>query len=225
MTEVKICGLTRPEDVEEACALGVSYVGFNFAAVSPRRVTLETARRLAAATAPGVRRVGIFVDEGADFVEEAAEAGRLDLLQVHRTLREEDLERLPRPIVAVARVVGSAAQVPAPLLLARCRAFLFDTAVPGRPGGTAERFDWSLLEGKSWPVPLFLAGGLTPENVGEGIRRARPAAVDVASGVESAPGVKDSEKMKRFLQAVREADVQSRLAEPPRTSPFGRGPG
>jgi phosphoribosylanthranilate isomerase len=221
VTQVKICGLTRPEDVERACALGAAYVGLNFVSASPRCVTLERARELAAAAASGVERVGILLDESPEFAALAAEAGRLDLLQIHRPLREEDLDRMPRPVIAVARVVGAMAQVPAPTMLTRCRALLFDTAVAGRPGGTGERFDWNLLEGMSWPVPLFLAGGLTPENVGEGIRRARPAAVDVASGVESAPGVKDEAKMKRFFEAVREADEASPLSLRER----GRGEG
>ena len=219
MTRVKICGLTRPEDVAAACALGASYLGFNFSSRSPRRVTFERAGELAAAAAPGVARVGILVDEDPVFAAEAVEAGGLGLLQIHRPLREEDLARMPRPVIAVARVVGAVAQVPAPALLARCRALLFDTAVPGLLGGTGERFDWSVLEGKSWPVPLFLAGGLTAQNVGEGIRRARPAAVDVASGVESAPGVKDAARLKRFFEAVEEADRDSSL------SPRERGRG
>ncbi len=223
MTQVKICGVTRPEDVEGACGFGASYLGFNFAAVSPRRVTLETARRLAAASAPGVLRVGVFVGESYEEIVAAIAAGRLDLIQLHRPLREEDFEKVPRPVICVARVHGGAKEVPEPALLARCRALLFDTAAPtslssaarsgllgkqAAPGGTGARFDWGVVEGKKWPVPLFLAGGLNAGNVAEAIRRARPAAVDVASGVESEPGIKDTERMRKFFEAVRRADEE-----------------
>jgi len=224
VTEVKVCGLTRPQDVEQACALGASFVGLNFSVVSPRRVTLETARRLAAASAPGVRRVGVFVGESYEEILAAIEAARLDLVQLHRPLREEDLEKVPRPIIAVARIANTAAQLPAPPFVEKCHALLLDTDRPGSAGGTGERFDWRLLEGRTWPVPVFLAGGLTPENVGEGIRRARPAAVDVASGVESAPGIKDPERMRDFFEAVRQADLPLPPGEacPPKLPPSPR---
>ncbi len=207
MTEVKICGLTRPEDVVLACDLGAVYVGFNFAEASPRRVSLETARRLANAAAPGVVRVGVFVEESGTVIGEAVAAARLDLLQIHRPLSEADLERLPRPVIAVARVSGHATELPADEVLARCRSLLFDTAVPERTGGTGVPFDWSVLERRRWPIPVFLAGGLTAGNVGEAIARLHPCAVDVASGVEAAPGIKDERRMKQFFEAVRQADA------------------
>lgn len=206
MTEVKICGLTRPQDVELACSLGAAYIGLNFASVSPRRVPIEAARELAAGVAPGVARVGVFVDESASDIREAIETASLDLIQIHRPLSESDLD-LPRPIIAVARVAGGAAEKTEERLLARCRSVLFDTA-GDLSGGSGKSFDWTVLEGRSWPVPVILAGGLTPENVGLGIARLHPAAVDVASGVESAPGVKDPSKLRRFFEAVREADAR-----------------
>jgi len=208
MTQVKICGLTRADDVELACALGASFVGINFAANSPRRVTLGQSRELARAVRPGALRVGVFVDETYDQISEAVEAARLDLAQIHRALREEDLERVPVPVVAVARVGGAAAPIPGPSLLARCRAILFDTAA-GRNGGAGIRFDWRLLDGKTFPVPLFLAGGLDAGNVSEAIGRVRPAAVDVASGVESSPGIKDRRKMELFFEEVARADERA----------------
>ena len=210
MTQVKICGLTRPQDVELACALGAAYVGLNFAFVSPRRVTAEAARELVASVPSGVARVGVFVGETPEQIREAIEAASLDLVQVHRALREEDL-RLPRPVIAVVRVEDGAAAAPVGLL-PRCRALLFDAAAGDLAGGSGKPFDWSALDGTRWPVPVILAGGLTAENVGAGIARVRPAAVDVASGVESAPGVKDAGKLRRFFEAVKEADV--RLSSP-----------
>lgn len=207
MTDVKICGLTRPEDVDLACKLGAAYVGFNFAAASVRRVSLETARRLADATAPGVVRVGVFVEESDAAIVAAVEAARLDLLQVHRPLSGADLQRLPRPVIAVAWVSGQAAQLPAEGVLAHCRSLLLDTALPDRRGGTGVAFDWSAFEGRRWPIPVFLAGGLNAGNVGVAIARLRPSAVDVASGVEESPGIKDEERMKEFFEAVRRADA------------------
>lgn len=206
MTDVKICGLTRAEDVASACELGARYVGFNFSSASPRRVPLTAARQLAAAAAPGVSRVGVFVDETAEEIRGAVEAATLDLIQIHRALREEDLD-LPRPVIAWLGVDAAGSLVgTSTALLGRCRAALVDAAVPGLAGGTGRTFDWSVLAGRRFPVPILLAGGLTPENAEEAIVRVRPAAVDVASGVESAPGVKDRGRLERFFAAVRRAD-------------------
>ncbi|HSS44951.1 MAG TPA: phosphoribosylanthranilate isomerase, partial [Thermoanaerobaculia bacterium] len=207
MTDVKICGLTRPEDVRLACDLGAGYVGFNFSAVSARRVSIENARRLADATTPGVLRVGVFVEEGVSAIDAAIAAARLDLLQIHRPLLEADLDRLPLPVIAVACVARQGSQLPSDGVLARCRSLLFDTALPEHSGGTGVVFDWSVLERRSWPVPVFLAGGLNSGNVREAIARLRPSAVDVASGVESAPGIKDERRMKEFFEAVGKADA------------------
>jgi phosphoribosylanthranilate isomerase len=205
VTEVKVCGLTREEDVQAACSLGASYVGFNFSDLSPRRVTPEKARRLAAFVPRGVRRVGVFVGESYPAIREAIAAASLDLVQLHRPLSEEDLERVPRPVLAVAHA-GRDGEIPPGAVLDRCAGILFDTSVAAVPGGTGIPFDWTLLEGRRWPVPFFVSGGLRPENVGESIRRTRPDVVDVASGIESAPGVKDPGRMFLFFEAVRRAD-------------------
>jgi phosphoribosylanthranilate isomerase len=208
MTQVKICGLTRPEDVRLACDLGASFVGFVFAAGSARQVSLAGARALAEAVSPGVARVGVFVDEDYSLICDAVRQARLDLAQIHRSLREEDLSRIPIPIVAVARLGETAEALPDQELLGQCRAMLFDTASEELPGGTGRRFNWGLVEGGGdLRVPVFLAGGLDPDNVGEAIRRVRPAAVDVSTGVEERPGVKDPAKLASFFEAVRQADA------------------
>ncbi len=209
MTAVKICGLTRPEDVALACDLGAEWIGFNFAAVSPRRVDLATARLLADAAAPGALRVGVFVSEDRSQISESIDAARLDLVQLHRPLREEDVAAPPRPIVAVARVSGESVALPPSALLARCRALLLDSGGDGAPGGTGRAFDWGLAAGTAPGVPILLAGGLRPENVGLAVRRVQPWGVDVASGVESEPGRKDAVRMRRFFEAVREADANA----------------
>lgn len=207
MTDVKICGLTREEDVHAACDLGAAYVGFNFSTRSPRRISPTQARSLAAATS-GARRVGVFVDETYGQIEEAVAAASLDLVQVHRRLTEEDLRRMKVPVLAVVHA-GRSDEVPRRELLERCAGILFDSSSAQSVGGTGVAFDWAIVDGRTWPVPLFLAGGLRPENVGESIARARPSAVDVASGVEVSPGVKDRAKLERFFAAVREADVRA----------------
>jgi phosphoribosylanthranilate isomerase len=209
VTAVKICGLTRRQDVALACAIGASAVGFNFAADSPRRVTPEAARELSEAAAPGVLRVGVFVSEEARQIREAVETAKLDLVQLHRSLRGEDLDAIPVPVIAVARVGPAGADLPPPDLLSRCRALLFDTLSAERIGGTGKPFDWQSIAGRKFGLPIVLAGGLDPDNVGEAVRRIRPWAVDVASGVESAPGVKDPETMRRFFHAVRRADADA----------------
>jgi phosphoribosylanthranilate isomerase len=209
VTQIKICGLTDPEDVRLACALGASYVGFVFARGSPRQVRMDRAAELAAAVAPGVSRVGVFVDEDYEAISQAVAAAKLDLVQVHRPLRAEDLERIPVPVWAVARVADRAADVPPPELLGRCKAILFDTAGDRSGGGIGRPFDWSVSAGRDLPVPLFLAGGLAPDNVGDAIARVHPSGVDVSSGVEREPGVKDRAKLERFFQEVRQADARS----------------
>ncbi len=203
MTAVKICGLTRPEDVEDACALGAAYAGFVFAAASPRRITAARARELAAACRPGVLKVGVFADEDAATVREAVAAAGLDLVQLHRRLTDEEVAGAPVPVIAVARRVGAEFAVPRAEILVRCHAVLFDGSE-----GTGAPIDPARVAEASWPVPVLVAGGLTAENVGDAIRRLRPAGVDVASGVESAPGVKDRTRLERFFAAVREADAK-----------------
>jgi phosphoribosylanthranilate isomerase len=204
MTAVKICGLTRAEDVADACALGAAYVGFNFAAASPRRVTAERAREIASACRPGVLKVGVFASEDASFIARTAAAVGLDLVQRHRRLTEEDVASSPVPVIAVARPFGGGFAVPRREILIRCHAVLFDSSE-----GAGTPIDAGRFEEASWPVPVLVAGGLTPESVGGVIRRLRPAGVDVASGVESAPGVKDRVKLDRFFAAVRRADAQA----------------
>jgi len=202
VTRVKICGLTRAEDVELCGDLGAAYLGFNFSARSPRRIDPGRAPDLLAA-AEGCRRVGVFVDEGRDEVRRAIDAMRLDFLQFHREVRDGDFE-FGLPVIAVERVFGGVVSVSRPLF-ARCHAVLFDTGHAELAGGTGDVFDWGALSGGSGP-PFGVAGGLRAENVGDAIRAVRPLFVDVATGVESSPGVKDPAKLRAFFEAVRRAD-------------------
>jgi phosphoribosylanthranilate isomerase len=203
VTSVKVCGLTRASDVELCRSLGADYLGFNFSARSPRRFDADRLPELLDASGDA-RRVGVFVDEPAEEVRRAVAAMKLDAVQVHRELVASDLE-LGCPIIAVAHVSGVEAKVPPLSLLRRCRAVLFDTADGARPGGTGIAFDWSVLAGQRPPVPFGIAGGLNAGNVGRAIAAARPDFVDVASGVESSPGIKDPARVRAFFAAVADA--------------------
>jgi phosphoribosylanthranilate isomerase len=203
MTAVKVCGLTRAQDVRLACRLKATYAGFNFVASSPRRVTPAAARELCTACSPGMLKVGVFT-AGDAAIDAAVVVAGLDLVQLHGRLTEEIVKTSPVPVIAVAKWTGSEFAVPRRDLLVRCHALLFD---PSEGEGVA--LDPARIEEASWPVPVLVAGGLTPETVGDVIRRLRPAGVDVASGVESAPGIKDPVKLERFFSAVKEADAHA----------------
>lgn len=205
MTDVKICGLTRSEDVVAACALGASLLGFNFVASSPRRLTVGLARQLAQAAAPGVKRVGVFFRAERSGIRRAIAEVPLDYVQLHRPVTAEDVDSLAVPIFAAVPVEGGLEAVPPHDVLSRCGGLLWDSSA-----GKGRRADWSRVPpANSVPVPVFVAGGLDSRTVGAVIRRLHPSGVDVASGVESAPGIKDPEKLSLFFAAVREADAQA----------------
>ncbi len=209
---IKICGVTTAEDACAAAALGADAIGLNFYEGSKRHVRAEAARRILRELPPFVEPVAIYVDRPLTAVFQGlGELGRVRTFQWYITPRElsdchpfqmiaafpvkdrADLAAVTRYLDA-ARAVGRA---PA--------AVLVDASVPGQHGGTGRTAPWSLLAEFRPPEPLILAGGLTPENGAEAIYVVRPYAVDVASGVESAPGRKDTEKVRRFIAAAREA--------------------
>jgi phosphoribosylanthranilate isomerase len=201
---VKVCGLTDPHEAAECAALGAWAIGVVFAAESSRRVSAEQARRVVEGLPPGVRSVGVFVDPDPDGVAEVVEACGLTDVQVHGAAVDVAAIR-----AACARPVfqGFAVDGPAALDAARrseADLVLLDASVPGRHGGTGTTFDWSVLDGVDLGRPFALAGGLTPDNVAEAVRRARPAIVDVSSGVERAPGRKDPELVRAFVRGARE---------------------
>ncbi len=202
MTQVKICGLTREEDVAAACELGAAILGFNFAPGSPRRISAARARTISGAAPAGVLRAGVFTDAGRDEIARAADEAGLQIVQIHRQVTLEDVEELPAQVVPAVRTEAGRGGLPPAAVLARCRSVLWDSS-----GGRGRVADWGLVEeAGALPVPVFVAGGLDADNVGEVIRRLRPAGVDVASGVEIAPGIKARGRLERFFEAVREAD-------------------
>jgi phosphoribosylanthranilate isomerase len=198
---IKICGLTRPEDVDAAVAVGADAVGFVFYPPSPRAVTPETAARLARRLPPFVASVGLFVNAAEAEIEAALAEVPLTLLQFHGDETPAECERWRRPYLKAARVRPGLDLPQYAASFALARGLLLDTFTESYGGG-GKTFDWSLVPPDS-PLPIILSGGLTPENVGEAIRRVRPSAVDVSSGVESAKGIKDHQRMADFIAAAR----------------------
>lgn len=205
-TRIKFCGMTRAGDIRLASELGADAIGFVFAPNSPRRLRPEEARLLRGALAPLVDAVALFADNSTDEVREAVKHVRPTLLQFHGSEDDAFCRAFGVPYIK-AVPMGAAAATPHDLQLRYPGAagFLFDSHVPGGSGGSGTAFDWNLLP-KQLNKPIMLAGGLTADNVCEAILATLPWGVDVSSGIESAPGIKDGERMRRFVEQVRQAD-------------------
>lgn len=207
---VKICGLTNLDDALAAVAAGADYLGFNFYPRSVRYLTPDACARLIDGLArrdAAVTTVGIFVNQPAAEVATILDYCRLDLAQLHGDERPEDLARVRgRAFKAVRDTTAAAEDLEALAQISPGQpAFLLDAAAPGAYGGGGQVGDWPEAARVAARYPIFLAGGLTPENVGAAIAAVRPWGVDVASGVERAPGQKDHGKIAAFVQAARAA--------------------
>ena len=206
---VKICGLTRLQDVDAVVAAKADYIGLNFFARSPRLVSAAQARALALATPVGMARVGLFVDADDATIDAVLADVPLDMLQLHGHETPERLADLRRrhglPLIKAVGV-ADASDLPALAVYGHVADMLLVDAKPPRdailPGGNGLAFDWRLIAGRRWPVPWMLAGGLVPGNVAEAIALTGTRQVDVASGVESAPGIKDADKIAQFVVAA-----------------------
>jgi phosphoribosylanthranilate isomerase len=209
---VKFCGITRLEDAEAAAGLGAWAVGLNRWAESPRRCSDEAGTEIGAALKRRCEIVGVFVNASLDEIEADAENLGLTMLQLHGdegpAFAREAGRRTGAKVIKALRV-RSAAQVREAEAY-RTDFHLLDAHRPGARGGTGESFDWELLAGRRSTVPLIVAGGLTPDNVGEAIAAARPFAVDVASGIEAEPGIKDRELMASFYERAQAAAADPR---------------
>lgn len=196
---IKVCGITRPQDAVACSALDVWAIGLVFAD-SPRQVDAETAAEITGVLDPMSSKVGVFVEPDPAEVAEIASRARLTHIQIHGGDVAAIKEATPLPVVEAFRVAGAddldAARASAADLV------LLDAAVPGQHGGTGTSFDWSLLEGAPLGRPWILAGGLTPENVVDAVARLSPDVVDVSSGVESEPGLKDPERIRAFSRGA-----------------------
>lgn len=212
-TRVKICGIRTALDARVAAAAGADAIGLVFYGPSPRHVTVDEAAQVAGSLPPYVMSVGLFVDAPAQQVREVLSAVPLDLLQFHGSETPAYCAQFDKPFVQAVRVrpgvdlLQSHQQSMAHRPLAR--GLLVDAFVPGQHGGTGQSFDWSLIPA-SLRGEVILSGGLTPDNVGDAVRRMRPWAVDVSSGVErksGQKGVKDPRLIEQFIEEVHLADV------------------
>lgn len=201
---VKICGITRLQDLHAACAAGADAVGFVFYEKSPRHVSIEAAAGLVRALPPFVQSVGLFVNAEPAFIESVLKTVPLDLLQFHGDETPHACARYGRPYIKAIRVDRSTDLLKCAVDFDVARGLLLDAFVPGVPGGTGERFDWSLIP-PHLPKPVVLSGGLTPDNVADAVQRVHPWAVDVSSGVEASKGIKDAHKIAQFIAKAKEA--------------------
>lgn len=202
---IKICGLTRSEDVQAAVSAGADAIGFVFTA-SPRQISIERAIELSAYVPGGVLRVGLFLNQDRSEIERVTGSVPLDILQFHGSETEQQCSRFQLPWLKAVAMENAESVRQAEQDFPGAAGLLLDSHTMGERGGSGRLFDWSL----SRPVekPVWLAGGLNAENVRRAIQIVRPYAVDVSSGVESEPGIKDPIRMKAFIKAVRQAENQ-----------------
>ncbi|WP_439109458.1 phosphoribosylanthranilate isomerase [Lentibacter sp.] len=210
-SRVKICGLTRPEDVAAVAAAGAQYAGFVFFPKSPRNVSIETARALALDAPVGLAKVALVVDASDAALDAIVEQVPLDILQLHGHESPERVAevkaRYGLPVMKAVGVADASDMAQIALYEEVADQLLIDAKPPkgaDLPGGNGLAFDWRLLSGrKYWRKPWMLAGGLTPDNVAQAVRMTGARQVDVSSGVESAAGVKDAAKIAAFVKALR----------------------
>ena len=203
MTKIKICGMTREEDVVFASDKGADFLGFIFVPSTPRFIEPERAAAITAAIRQREqhpRLVGVFRDASPDYVREIVSLVGLDTVQLHGTESDDDIRAMGLPAIKTFRVGDT---LPDTTSHPAAEWFLFDTYEERRSGGTGRRFDWSLLAMYPRTKPFFLAGGLSPDNVAAAISLVRPDALDVSSGVELEPGIKDHAKIDELFKRVR----------------------
>lgn len=207
-TRIKFCGFTRPGDIRLACELGADAIGFVFAKASPRQVEAEQARAMRHALAPLVDAVALFMDNPAEHVREVVRQVRPTLLQFHGSEDDAFCRGFGVPYMKAIPMGAQIAQQHPGTLHSRYPAaagFLFDSNGEGEPGGSGQAFDWGRIPA-GVQKPYVLAGGLSPHNVFDAIQATLPWGVDVSSGIESSPGIKDGDMMRRFVEEVRRSD-------------------
>lgn len=207
-TRIKICGITRPQDAIAAAQAGADAIGLVFTQRSKRFLTLAQAQAICAALPPFVMKVALFMDQDAASVEQVLQALHIDLLQFHGSESADYCQQFQRPFIKALAMGGISQRNRDDQLHVwhEASGLLFDAHQTGEAGGKGEIFDWSLLP-QQCAKPLILAGGLNPDNVADAVTQVRPFAVDVSSGVELAPGIKDFNLMQQFVEEVRRGDT------------------
>ncbi len=208
-TRVKICGITRVEDGLAACAAGADAIGLVFYPPSPRAVTIEQAVAIRRALPPFVTVVGLFVNADRETVAETARTVHLDLLQFHGDESRAQCELLAMPYMKAIRVSDDVDLGEMSRRYAGAKALLLDTHDDKLWGGSGRTFDWDAVPA-DLELPVVLAGGLSPANVADAIRRLRPYGVDVSGGVEQAPGIKDAARIAKFIEEVDRVSIAER---------------
>lgn len=199
MTKVKICGFTEPNNARDAALVGVDAIGLVFYDKSPRNVDIHSAQKIIEALPPFINRVGLFVNANPSFIDEILCEVPLDTLQFHGDESVLDCAQYQMPFIKSLRVKPDTNVKEIAENFSSASALLLDSFSPSSYGGTGESFDWSLACVKI-SLPIILAGGLTVDNVADAIKQVNPYAVDASSGVESAPGVKDIDKIEAFIR-------------------------
>jgi phosphoribosylanthranilate isomerase len=211
-TRVKICGITNVEDALAAVAAGADAIGMVFYPASPRAIRVDQAEAICAALPPFVAVVGLFVDADADQIARVLAQVPLTLLQFHGNETAAECARFARPFIKAVRMREHTDLGAELKQYVQAQALLLDTYKAGTPGGTGETFDWQRVPSQ-YAGRIVLAGGLNPDNVGAAVAQVRPYAVDVSGGVEAVPGIKDIERMRKFIAAVQLADTQREMSE------------
>jgi phosphoribosylanthranilate isomerase len=205
-TRIKICGLTRAQDVQAVVDSGADAVGLVFYEKSPRHVSVQQAALLARAVPPFVARVGLFVNPSVEYVREVLAHVPLDVLQFHGEESPELCQQFGKSYLKAIRVKAGVDLVQCASRYSGAQGLLLDAYVEGTQGGTGESFDWALIP-QNLPLPVILSGGLHAGNVAEAIRQVRPYAVDVSSGVEASKGIKDAAKVAAFIKEVKSIEL------------------
>ena len=201
---VKICGITRPEDAEAAAIAGADAIGLNFYPKSKRYIEIAKAKSILKILPPFVTTVGLFVNQDREFIQSIIDELDLDLLQFHGDETQEECTIYSRPFIKAIRMKPDIDLSGIITKYDLSRGILFDSYVTDTAGGTGVSFDWERVPGNI-QKPVILAGGLNPDNVDNAINIVKPYAVDVSGGVESEPGIKDSNKINEFINKVRSA--------------------
>lgn len=204
-TRIKICGITNAKDAAAAIEAGADAIGLVFYDPSPRAVDIEQAKKIVANVPAFISVVALFVNPDVKLVQRVLNTVRIDLIQFHGDEENDFCSQFQRPFIKAIRVRQAQDVVASCLRFSNALAILLDSYKPGIPGGTGETFNWSLIP-PNQIKPLILAGGLTPENVASAITEIHPFAVDVSGGVEHVKGIKDHEKINKFISEVYRGD-------------------